>query len=826
MECPLTKGHFMKKIILVVLTFLSISSCVYAQTIPSATPLKNIYSCNSATTNFPYGFPISAPTDITLWQTDNLGNTTQITSNFTVDTTNAWVVYPTSGSACSTGYTLTLLPQTPQTQTTTYTPRSPFTATAVGASLNKLTIISQQLQEQLNRSLKTPVNTIGNMIPANQPGSVLGWDPAGSGNLTNFTPNTNTYITTSTDTTMGGLSGSNSLIPTQAAVNAYVKKTDYIRPESYGAVGVAGTDDYTAFSNMIAAIPAYSTVLLTKIYQLNSNLAITKNINFVGTGPGTGFYLNLNTSTDGISLGNIESASGNIQYVNWYNFGIYGNTGSCRNALVLTGVMNSYFQLWIKAGTNTSGGSDTTNGFAVWARWCIVNSFIITTDYVIPSPSGYTAVQSAGGLKATNSSNGSQVFNDNYIKVNSSGSPGLVVYIYGGLENTIEGLTGSLINHNAILLKSGTSNSIQNLYNEASSGANGSEIILNGESYSKIGPNVISEPASDYKDVQLIGAQNTLINGLFCSSISIDATSKLTRIQNIFTVGQVDSGIYDSGINTIHVIGETEAGNNPTVGIFSDDNSVVSNGGLERWVSTSSLPSTGWTNYSATITRETSIVNQGISSAKVQTTGTDSSALALNIPSALMASNPYGKVTVTGWVYIPTSGGQNVSAETWWDGGATTEAMATVSTRDAWTKISFNLDVTNKQTASSTIYIRFFTSTSGTFYLDGFSGVPGIAGGSSFFTPNANEFPIYTGTATWAPGGILTLGTTTKTFTVLGAAVGMIATAGPGADITGLVVSASVTAANTVTAVLYNPTGSTITPSSSTWYVQAQDVSK
>lgn len=172
------------KIIQALLTVLLLSTPAWAN-VPNATPLFNQYTCNSSTTQFPYSFQITASSDMTAYLTDTSGNTTQLSSGvFSVDTTNLWVNYPLMGSPCATNYVLTLRPSTPQTQTTTYGARTPFTATAVGASFDKLTLISQQLQGQINRTFLQPANVTTQVtFPGSSPGSLIGWN--GSGVLTN-----------------------------------------------------------------------------------------------------------------------------------------------------------------------------------------------------------------------------------------------------------------------------------------------------------------------------------------------------------------------------------------------------------------------------------------------------------------------------------------------------------------------------------------------------------------------------------------------------------------------------------------------------------------
>lgn len=71
-------------------------------------------------------------------------------------------------------------------------------------------------------------------------------------------------------------------------------------------------------------------------------------------------------------------------------------------------------------------------------------------------------------------------------------------------------------------------------------------------------------------------------------------------------------------------------------------------------------------------------------------------------------------------------------------------------------------------------------------------------------------------TATWAPGAILNLGQATTTITFSGAAIGDFVLPSASIDLLGLQLTAYVNAANTVTLVLTNLTGATVTPASFT----------
>ncbi|MBT2142668.1 MULTISPECIES: hypothetical protein [unclassified Rhodanobacter] len=81
-----------------------------------------------------------------------------------------------------------------------------------------------------------------------------------------------------------------------------------------------------------------------------------------------------------------------------------------------------------------------------------------------------------------------------------------------------------------------------------------------------------------------------------------------------------------------------------------------------------------------------------------------------------------------------------------------------------------------------------------------------------------------TGSKTYDPPSIASMGTTTTTVTCTGAAMGQIASAGFSLSLAGLMMSAYVSAADTVTVVLFNPTGATVDIASGTLKVRAAAV--
>jgi hypothetical protein len=157
----------------------------------SSTNTRNSYSGNGSTTVFAYTFKIFDDDDITvIIRTDSTGaeTTKTKTTHYSVSGVgSASGGNITFGSAPASGETVVLLRTTARTQTTDYVPNDPFPAATHEDALDKLTFITQELEEQIGRSLKvsqtnviaTSEFTADATARANK---LLGFD--GSGDLT------------------------------------------------------------------------------------------------------------------------------------------------------------------------------------------------------------------------------------------------------------------------------------------------------------------------------------------------------------------------------------------------------------------------------------------------------------------------------------------------------------------------------------------------------------------------------------------------------------------------------------------------------------------
>jgi len=157
----------------------------------SSTTKRNSYTGNGSTTTFAYSFKIFDDDDITvILRTTATGTETVQTKTTHYSVTGVGsasggnVVF---GSAPTSAQTVVLLRQTAQTQATDYTPNDPFPAASHEDALDKLTLMAQDQQDELDRTIKlsrtnTMTSTEFTVGATDRANKVLGFD--GSGELT------------------------------------------------------------------------------------------------------------------------------------------------------------------------------------------------------------------------------------------------------------------------------------------------------------------------------------------------------------------------------------------------------------------------------------------------------------------------------------------------------------------------------------------------------------------------------------------------------------------------------------------------------------------
>lgn len=164
----------MKNIILSIMLALSLLAFITpSHAVVSSTINQNEYACNSSNTAWNYTFPIILSTDIQVYTIDSMGNATQQTSNFSINTFTQTVTYPVTGSPCATGNSLLLERIEPFTQLVAASNQGPAPSPVVMTMSDKLTMLAQQLN---NNNVQSSPGTAGNVVlPAYSAGSLLAW---------------------------------------------------------------------------------------------------------------------------------------------------------------------------------------------------------------------------------------------------------------------------------------------------------------------------------------------------------------------------------------------------------------------------------------------------------------------------------------------------------------------------------------------------------------------------------------------------------------------------------------------------------------------------
>ncbi|CAB4140207.1 hypothetical protein UFOVP669_15 [uncultured Caudovirales phage] len=149
----------------------------------STTISRAEYAGNGVTTIFAFPYPFFADADLTvlLLRSTGVVDTLVLNTDYAVSGENT----PSSGQvtltvAPASGESLFILRQLDLTQETDYISGDPFPAESHERALDRLTLISQQLQEQIDRSLTLNETTTGvsAQLPAPEPNALIGWNTA------------------------------------------------------------------------------------------------------------------------------------------------------------------------------------------------------------------------------------------------------------------------------------------------------------------------------------------------------------------------------------------------------------------------------------------------------------------------------------------------------------------------------------------------------------------------------------------------------------------------------------------------------------------------
>ena len=206
----------------------------------STTTVKNSYSGNGSTTAFTYNFAINSTSELVVIIRSSTGTETvkSITTHYTVADAGAAGGTVTMGSAPASGETLVLIRDTSLTQETDYVANDPFPAETHESALDKLQMQIQEVQEEVDRSLKiSRTNTMTSTSFTNDATSraskVLSFDSAGELSVTNEIGNFRGNWATSTAFVLRDIVIQNSTSDSATYKNVYICTTAHTSTGSY-----------------------------------------------------------------------------------------------------------------------------------------------------------------------------------------------------------------------------------------------------------------------------------------------------------------------------------------------------------------------------------------------------------------------------------------------------------------------------------------------------------------------------------------------------------------------------------------------------------------
>jgi len=123
---------------------------------------KRIYQGNGVTRAWDVDFPLASLNDLDIWVTSPLGESSQVTENFSLNSAGTVLTYPTEQSEqdpLASGWTITLVRHTPMTQTIDLLRQGELDAEVLEAGYDKLTLLVQEMNEKIARSIKYPVSS-------------------------------------------------------------------------------------------------------------------------------------------------------------------------------------------------------------------------------------------------------------------------------------------------------------------------------------------------------------------------------------------------------------------------------------------------------------------------------------------------------------------------------------------------------------------------------------------------------------------------------------------------------------------------------------------
>jgi len=349
------------------------------------------YTGNGSNTSFPFNFPITATTDIIIMVTDPNGNITyptnyQVTPNYSGILITSGVVtypYPTTGTVLPAGWTLTIIRNIPLTQANSYVNQGPFNAQTIEQALDKLTMISQNANDGLNRSLKIPpsITGVNTTLPAPVALSTFRWNAAANGLETTMDPALAAQQA-ATSASNAATSATNAANSASAAATSATNAAN-----SASAAATSATNAHTSENNAAASASAASNSAnqaATSATNAANSATLAQNwaSSTSGTVDGTNYsakYYAQQASTSATNAANSASSASTsastatTQANNAANSASAAATSASNAATSATNAANSASAAAASA-TNAANSATTSQNYATFFQNCLALS--------------------------------------------------------------------------------------------------------------------------------------------------------------------------------------------------------------------------------------------------------------------------------------------------------------------------------------------------------------------------------------------------------------------------------------------------------------------
>jgi len=248
----------------------------------SSTTVKNSYSGNGSTTEFAYGYKIFADSDLqVIIRVNSTGVETvkTLTTHYTVagagDASGGSITF-TSGNIPASGETVVIIREVPQTQAIDYIANDPFPAESHEEGLDRATMTTQQVQEELDRSIKlsrtnTMTSTEFTVGATDRANKILAFDSSGE---ISVTQELGTYKGTSATVTTAAFVQRDIIKSTTSAQlnNVYICVADSVIGDS-----LTDTDHFELLVDAVSAATSATAAASSATAAASSATAATNN---------------------------------------------------------------------------------------------------------------------------------------------------------------------------------------------------------------------------------------------------------------------------------------------------------------------------------------------------------------------------------------------------------------------------------------------------------------------------------------------------------------------------------------------------------------------